>query len=593
MDGLRFDRIARLVGATASRRAGLAAAVGALLAGGAAPGALALESGAPETQGPCGNGSAKANRCRRNSDCCTRFCDRKKRKCRCLQTGKRCREDRECCNKLTCSGGICVRGKPCTPDSCPDGCCIGDICRAGNVSDICGSGGETCVSCRKGETCRNQTCKACPGCITGENCNGGDSASACGSDGETCVVCSGATDTCANGGCTCGGGPACSGGTPYCVGGVCRECAGDANCPATEYCVSGSCQTCPQPCTDPLYPYCVQGACAMCRTTADCAGVTTCNNNACCGTWKPALTFGSGPGSGAQQFNLPVGIDVFPFSNTLVAAVADGAGSNNRIDYWGRTQGVWSRDAVYQRTGEFALDQPYDISVSLTWGMHICDTGNNRIVVVDERLQPLTTYGSRGDGPQEFKAPRGVFVDENTGLAYVADHGNDRISVWAPDLKTGRYLWVANFGSSGAGPDDLNAPYDVAVDAGGTVYVVDSGNSRISIWQRAGDSWRHAGNFGSPGDGEGELQSPFGIALADDGRVFVMDTINQRFSVWQKKSGAWVNQGVFGDLGDGPGEFANPFRIAFMKAFAAYNKTPKVDTVWVADTGNNRVAIWE
>jgi DNA-binding beta-propeller fold protein YncE len=597
MDRRDFDRIARLVGATASRRRGFTMAVGALLTGrlaaAAADAADAASFDGPTIEGPCGNGSAKANRCKRNNQCCTGHCDRKKGRCRCLQAGKSCTEDRECCNKLTCSGGQCVPGKPCTPSNCPDGCCVGDVCRAGNVSPMCGKNGEICVECRKGETCRNQECKACSGCIEDDVCYGGDAVDACGEGGTNCKTCSGSTDTCSNGSCTCGGGVACSGATPWCVSGVCQECASDANCPANEYCVTGVCQTCPQPCNDPLYPYCVQGACAMCRTTADCAGVTTCNNNACCGTWTPSLTFGSGPGSGASQFDLPPGVDVFPYANTLVAAVADGAGANSRIDFWGRTKGVWNRDSVYDRTGEFGLSQPYDISVSLTWGMHICDTGNNRVVVLDELSRPIATYGQRGTGDDEFRAPRGIFVDEKNGYAYVADHDNDRISVWAPDVKTGRYLWDSNFGASGSDAAELNGPYDVAVDGNGTVYVADTGNNRISVWQRSGKAWTHVENFGSGGDGDDEFNQPFGVATASDGRVFVMDTFNQRFSVWQKKSGAWVAQGVFGDLGDQLGEFANPFRIAFMAAFAAYDKTPKVDTVWVADTGNNRISIWE
>jgi DNA-binding beta-propeller fold protein YncE len=590
MDTGQFDRIARLVGATATRRRGLAVTVGALLSGWT--GRVALSSGGPETAGPCGDGGAKANRCKRNSDCCTNLCNRKKGRCRCQQAGKPCAADRECCNKLTCSGGQCLRGRPCTEKNCPDGCCVGDACRAGTLTEMCGRAGEICVTCGKGETCRDQRCRACSGCIDDGVCKGGESPSACGTDAAACTVCSGSTDTCTNGRCRCGGGGACSGATPICVNGACVECASDANCPASEYCVSGVCQTCPQQCSGD-YPYCVQGNCAMCRTTDDCAGVTTCNNDACCGTWAPTITFGSGPGSGAQQFDLPPGVDVFPFSNTLVAAVADGAGANSRIDFWGRTQGVWNRDFVYNRTGEYGLSQPYDVSVSLTWGMHISDTGNNRIVVLDEQAQPLTTYGSRGEGDDELKVPRGVFVDENTGFAYVADYGNDRVSVWAPDVRGGRYLWLANFGSPGSGPEELTGPYDVAVDANGLVYVADSENGRISVWRKSGKDWTHVENFGSPGSDPDQFDHPFGLAVASDGRVFVMDTFNQRFSVWKKKSGVWTNQGVFGTLGDGTGEFANPFRISFMEAFAAYNSTPKRDTVWIADTGNNRIAIWE
>ncbi|MGI9254852.1 MAG: NHL repeat-containing protein, partial [Thermomicrobiales bacterium] len=573
-----------MVGATTTRRRGLAVALGAMVAGWTGREAAAIEpEGGPSIEGPCGNGSARDNKCKRNNQCCTGHCDKKKGRCRCLQASKSCTQDKECCNKLTCSGGICVSGKPCTAKNCPDGCCAGDVCRGGTISEMCGKGGEACDQCKKGSTCRSQVCKPCDGCIDDETCKGGDAEDACGVNGVACAVCSGATDSCVNGACRCGAGAACSGATPECVNGACVECATDSNCPASEYCVLGVCQTCPQPCTG-SYPYCVQGVCAMCRTTNDCAGVTTCNNNACCGTWKPTITFGSA-GSGASQFTLPPGVAVYPYSGTLVAAVADGASVNNRVDLWGRTKGVWNRDAVYNRTGEFGLNQPYDVSVSLTYGIFMCDTGNNRIVVVDEYLQPVTAFGSHGNGDEEFITPRGVFVDDNTGYAYVADFGNDRISVWAPDVKSGRYLFETTFGSSGAGADELNGPYGVSVDGNGNIYVADSENSRISVWRKNGKNFSHVENFGSLGSDDDEFNHPFGVFAAPDGRVFVTDTANQRFSVWKKKSGVWVNQGVFGTIGDGTGEFANPFKLAMLEAFSTPYNTPKVDTVWVADTG--------
>ncbi|MGI9254712.1 MAG: hypothetical protein ACR2J8_13290, partial [Thermomicrobiales bacterium] len=66
MDGRRFDRIARLLGAAATRRQGIAAALGAVAGVGAltAEGQPSMPKGGPWPAGPCGP-TGKDNRCTR------------------------------------------------------------------------------------------------------------------------------------------------------------------------------------------------------------------------------------------------------------------------------------------------------------------------------------------------------------------------------------------------------------------------------------------------------------------------------------------------------------------------------------------------
>jgi DNA-binding beta-propeller fold protein YncE len=89
-------------------------------------------------------------------------------------------------------------------------------------------------------------------------------------------------------------------------------------------------------------------------------------------------------------------------------------------------------------------------------------------------LTYVTSFGSLGSGPGQFKDPFGVAV--TGGLVYVADEANNRIDVFDPAHFAASFT---SFGSFGSGPGQFNAPEGVAVDGSGNVFVADSGNNRI------------------------------------------------------------------------------------------------------------------
>jgi len=116
-----------------------------------------------------------------------------------------------------------------------------------------------------------------------------------------------------------------------------------------------------------------------------------------------------------------------------------------------------------------------------------------------------------GSDPGQTLNPGGLATHFETGRLYVADTGNDRIQVFDKDG-----VFVKAFGKKGSGPGQFEGPRSIAVDnsAGpdnGDVYVVDSGNERI---QRFGPEGEFKLAFGSKGTGEGQFN--FEVA-----RVFV------------------------------------------------------------------------
>ena len=72
-------------------------------------------------------------------------------------------------------------GGPCNAKKCPQGCCAGRTCAAGNSVAQCGTGGAACQACATGELCVSGTCRTVP-----------------------CTHCP-AVEQCIDGGCVCAG----------------------------------------------------------------------------------------------------------------------------------------------------------------------------------------------------------------------------------------------------------------------------------------------------------------------------------------------------------------------------------------------------
>jgi streptogramin lyase len=153
------------------------------------------------------------------------------------------------------------------------------------------------------------------------------------------------------------------------------------------------------------------------------------------------------------------------------------------------------------------------------------------------------TWDFSGDGGRATEAalrsPSGVAVDA-AGNLFIADTSNNRVR--RVDARTGRITTVAGTGISGYGGDggpavgaDLLAPYRVAVDAAGNLYITDSGNLRVrkvdavsgTITTVAGTGSRGYGGDNGPAT-DALLAGPGAVALDAAGNLFIVDPGNQR-----------------------------------------------------------------
>jgi len=185
----------------------------------------------------------------------------------------------------------------------------------------------------------------------------------------------------------------------------------------------------------------------------------------------------------------------------------------------------------------------------------------------------LNESGLPGTAEGELMTPRNVAVGPD-GRIYVADSGNARIEVFAPD---GSFL--TTWGSFGTEPGQFNEPWSLAVDDQ-FVYVADTWNYRIQKFTTEGELVGVYGRNGSPADasdpGLGLFYGPRDIILLDDNRLLITDTGNHRLQVMDRDGNFLESIGQFGSQ---PGQFNEPVGLA---------KGPE-GSFYLADTWNGRI----
>jgi DNA-binding beta-propeller fold protein YncE len=178
-----------------------------------------------------------------------------------------------------------------------------------------------------------------------------------------------------------------------------------------------------------------------------------------------------------------------------------------------------------------SIERPSGLAIDRTRGrLYLADTGHTKselhnVKIFDLQGKLLGTLGKgKGSGEGEFLFPTYVSVDKQ-GNVFVTDTLNSRVQVFDPD---GRFL--RRFGERGTGWGMFDKPKGAAVDSFGNVYVVDSGWSNVQIFNEKGQVLLF---FGGRGSYPGMLQNPTAIAIDQKNRIYVGDYLNHRVGVYQ------------------------------------------------------------
>ena len=130
----------------------------------------------------------------------------------------------------------------------------------------------------------------------------------------------------------------------------------------------------------------------------------------------------------------------------------------------------------------------------------------------------------------------------------------------------------------------FNSPKDVAVDYN-YIYVIDSGNHKLQIFENF-SPYRFAASYsgngsgpGGSGNGIGDLSSPEGIDIDDD-YFYIADTGNNRIVIYDKHR--LELRILFGSAGSTNSDFNSPKKIAVDDTY-----------IYISDSGNNRLQIFQ
>ena len=226
---------------------------------------------------------------------------------------------------------------------------------------------------------------------------------------------------------------------------------------------------------------------------------------------------GLGPGA---ALNYPRGVSVATDGSVWVHNTRSGQVKHFRAD------GTYLGAFGSQGSGPGQLNYGRGILAGSDGRIYVTDSGNRRIVAFTPTgteiwSQPCGTGAATGGSWILY------------GCTSVARDAQGNIWAAAPSENavykfSSSGTLLLKFGTLGSAPGQLNTPYGVAV-RGNRVFVSELNNARVSAFDLNGV---FQGSFGTRGSGHGQFLRPTALAFDAQGRLYVCDTGNERVEVF-------------------------------------------------------------
>lgn len=210
------------------------------------------------------------------------------------------------------------------------------------------------------------------------------------------------------------------------------------------------------------------------------------------------------------------------------------------------------------RFGSGELSFPHDAEFDARGHLLVADTGNGRIAIYQPEGTGARLIGELGG----LAAPEGVAVMPD-GRVVATNTRTGMLSVFRDGVLE---RTIGNYGQADA---QFSRPHDVDVAADGRVYVVDSGNHRVQVFDA---DFRHLASVGA----ELGLNEPKYLALDGDD-LWLADEYNHRILLLDRELRLRAVLGS-GERGRSANEYHKPEAVMARKPL-----------VWVIDTYNDRI----
>ncbi|MDW7773481.1 MAG: 6-bladed beta-propeller [Desulfobulbaceae bacterium] len=232
----------------------------------------------------------------------------------------------------------------------------------------------------------------------------------------------------------------------------------------------------------------------------------------------------------SQASELPDYERLDPVTNSITSPVAVALDRDGRL-YVAETRA--NRVVILSQSGRFigkldGLSEPISVAVDSGGPIYVGSKEKGNVAVYDADFTFLFKLGS---GDDEFIQPDDICIDPTTGWIYVVDRGSDLVRIYD---STGQS--VGSIGSSGNGDGQFHHPVSIAIDEGAEEIIVldrqlaisqkDSTTllegARIQFFAMDGTYKRGFSRFDSF---EGDMIRPQKIAVDNESRIYVTDSL--------------------------------------------------------------------
>ncbi|XP_065907050.1 RING finger protein nhl-1-like [Dysidea avara] len=211
-----------------------------------------------------------------------------------------------------------------------------------------------------------------------------------------------------------------------------------------------------------------------------------------------------------------------------------------------------------------SIGEPWGIAFSTNGMWALADCSNHCVYLFDAQDNLFNKFGKKGEGHGEFQHPEGLAFDKYNYL-YVVDNCNSRVQKFAGD---GTYILCF-------GDKVLDHPNGIMI-FDELVYVADTGNSRIAVFNIGG---QNCTTFGTE-----HLCKPFDVAVNTTKRELLVPDYEQRCIYRFTIDGHYVG------LLDLNLEGTRTIQLSFPYSVTTYSNAI-TSYIILADTWNHRILI--